>query len=354
MTGVLLEDPPLTILTGAGGWFGRAYLDAVARGRTDGVGPVARAGRVRVLVAQASEVPEVLEVHPDAEVHVGDVTDERTLGALFRGAGGASLVHAAGVIHPRRAADFDRVNHLGTQRVVDGAARAGVRRMVHVSSNSPFGTNGRVDDTFRQDEPYLPYLGYGESKMRGELAVRAAHEQGRLETTIVRPPWFYGPWQPARQTTFFTLVRRGRFPLVGDGRQRRSMVHVDNLVQVVGLAERHPAAPGRAFWVADARPYPLHEVLDTVKRALADEGYEVSRRQLRLPAVASRVAEGVDRALQHRGRYHQEVHVMGEMGKTIACDISATVEQLGYAPAYELYAGMRGAVAWCRARGIAL
>ena len=162
MTGVLLEDPPLTILTGAGGWFGRAYLDAVARGRTDGVGPVARAGRVRVLVARASEVPEVLEVHPDAEVHVGDVTDERTLGALFRGAGGASLVHAAGVIHPRRAADFDRVNHLGTQRVVDGAARAGVRRMVHVSSNSPFGTNphGRTTRS-DEDEPYHPYLGYG-------------------------------------------------------------------------------------------------------------------------------------------------------------------------------------------------
>jgi nucleoside-diphosphate-sugar epimerase len=190
--------------------------------------------------------------------------------------------------------------------------------------------------------------------MRAELAVRDAHREGRLETTIVRPPWFYGPWQPARQTTFFTLVRKGRFPLVGDGSQRRSMVHVDNLVQGVSLAERHPAAPGRAFWVADTRPYPMREILDTVKRALRDEGYDVSRRQVRLPAAASRVAERVDRALQARGRYHQEMHVMGEMGKTIACDVSATVEQLGYAPAYELYAGMRDAVAWCRERGIAL
>jgi nucleoside-diphosphate-sugar epimerase len=226
--------------------------------------------------------------------------------------------------------------------------------MVHLSSNSPFGTNARDDDTFRHDEPYNPYLGYGWSKMRGELAVREAHESGRLETAIVRPPWFYGPWQPTRQTTFFTLVRKGRFPVVGDGRQRRSMVYVDNLVQGVALAERHPAAAGQAFWVADSRPYPLQEIVETVKQALGDEGLDVSTRQLRLPASASRVAEAVDRRLQRRGLYHQEMHVMGEMGKTIACDISTTVEQLGYRPAFDLYDGMRRAVAWCRDRGIVL
>ena len=91
-----------------------------------------------------------------------------------------------------------------------------------------------------------------------------------------------------------------------------------------------------------------------MKQALRDEGLEVSKRQLRLPASASRVAESVDRRLQRRGRYHQEMHVMGEMGKTIACDISTTVEQLGYKPDFDLYDGMRRAVAWCRGRGIAL
>jgi nucleoside-diphosphate-sugar epimerase len=350
----LLEDPPVTVVTGAAGWFGRAYLDAIARGRTDGVGPVARTGRLRALVSQPAEVPDVLEVAPHAEVFVGDVCDASVLHRLLKGAEGASLVHAAGVIHPRHLADLDRVNYRGTAGVVEAAAEAGVRRMVHVSSNSPFGTNARNDDTFRHDEPYNPYLGYGWSKMRGELAVREAHEAGRLETAIVRPPWFYGPWQPARQTTFFTLVRKGRFPIVGDGEQRRSMAYVDNLVQGVALAERHPAAAGQAFWVADSRAYPLREIVDTVKQALRDEGFEVSKRQLSLPASASRVAESVDRQLQRRGRYHQEMHVMGEMGKTIACDISTTVDHLGYQPAFSLYEGMRRAVAWCRGRGIPL
>ena len=354
MSDDLLADPPVTILTGAAGWFGRAYLDAVARGRTDGVGPVARSGAVRALVASPGDVEAVLEVAPDAEVHVGDVTDEAALARLFDGAEGASLVHAAGVIHPAKVADFDRVNHLGTRAVIAAAAAAGVRRMVHLSSNSPFGVNARVDDEFRPEEPYQPYLGYGESKMRGEIAVREAHEQGLLETTVVRPPWFYGPWQPERQTTFFTLVRKGRFPLVGDGEQRRSMAYVDNLVQGVALAERHPAAPGRAFWIADEKPYPMREVVETVKNALRDEGLEVSDRQVRLPALASTMAEKVDRVLQGRGIYHQEIHVMGEMGKTIACDVGASIEQLGYRPEFALYDGMRRAVAWCKQRGIEL
>jgi len=354
MSEEMLADPSVTIVTGASGWFGRAYLDALARGRTDGVGPVARTGPVRALVAHPAEVPDVLEVHPGAEVHVGDVTDADVLRRLFDDASGASLVHAAGVIHARRVADFERVNHEGTRHVIEAASRAGVRRLVHLSSNSPFGTNALVHDEFRQDEPYQPYLGYGQSKMRAEIAVREAHRAGTLETAVVRPPWFYGPWQPERQTTFFTLVRRGRFPLVGSGEQRRSMAYVDNLVQGVALAERHPAAAGRAFWIADERPYPMREVVETVKRALRDEGLEVSERQVRLPALASEVAERVDRVLQGRGMYHQEMHVMGEMGKAIACDVSASIEQLGYRPEFSLYEGMRRAVAWCRGRGIAL
>jgi nucleoside-diphosphate-sugar epimerase len=350
----LLPEPETTVLTGAAGWFGRGYLDALRRGRTDEVGPVARSGRVVALVASPEDVPAVLEVHPETEIHVGDVTDPEVVARLLADADGASLVHAAGVIHPAKVADFDRVNHQGTARVVEAAVKAGVRRMVHVSSNSPFGVNPRPDDTFRHDEPYAPYLGYGESKMAGELVVRSAVERGELEAVIVRPPWFYGPWQPLRQTTFFRMVRTGRFPLMGDGSNRRSMTYVDNLVQGVALAERHPAAAGQAYWVAAERPYTMAEVVDTVKRVMGEEGYDVAARQLRLPVVAGRFAERADRMLQSRGVYHQEMHVMGEMNKTIACDISRTTSDLGYRPLVDLEEGMRRSVRWCRDRGVDL
>ena len=347
----LLDEPATTIVTGGSGWFGRAYLAAIGAGGSDATGPVGRSSAVRVLVPVPGDVQSVLSVLPRSVVHVGDVTDPSALERLFEGGAGASVVHAAGVIHPKRVADFEAVNADGTANVLAAAKKTGVRRLVHVSSNSPFGVNPTPTDVFRHDEPYQPYLGYGRSKMLAEERVRAANGPD-LETVVVRPPWFYGPWQPLRQTTFFRLIRTGKFPLIGDGSQRRSMVFVDNLVHGVALGERHPDAAGDAFWIADERPYAMLEILATVKQALRDEGFDVADRQVKLPALASKVAERIDRVLQGRGVYHQEFHVLGEMDKTIACDIGHSRDVLGFDPKVELHEGMRRSIRWCIEQGV--
>jgi nucleoside-diphosphate-sugar epimerase len=222
-----------------------------------------------------------------------------------------------------------------------------------VSSNSPFGTNTHRTDVFRNDEPYHPYYGYGRSKMQAELHVGRAVQRG-LDAVIVRPPWFYGPFQPPRQTTFFRMVRTGRFPVIGDGRQRRSMVYVDNLVQGIVRAELTGGPPGRAWWIADERPYEINEIVATVGRALRAEGFDVAPNRFRLPAVAGRLAERADALIQRTGRYVQPVHVLGEMDKTIACDISAARAELGYEPQVALEEGMRRSIRWCTAQGLEL
>jgi len=262
-------------------------------------------------------------------------------------------VHGAGIIHPRVVADFAKVNAQGTRYMVDVARAAGVRRFVHVSSNSPFGTNPVHGETFRNQEPYHPYLGYGTSKMQGELAVLAGVEAG-LDAVIVRPPWFYGPFQPPRQTTFFRMIRSGKFPVIGKGDQRRSMVYVENLVDGVIAAELTPAARGKGYWIADRRAYTVTEIVETVGRALVDEGLSVKPNTTRLPTLAARVAEAGDSMLQAVGVYQQQLHVLGEMGHTIACDISHSVAELGYDPALELYDGMRASIRWCIEQGLEL
>lgn len=333
--------PDTTIVTGAGGWLGRALVERL---RADG-----RAVRALVTASErATDLPD------GVEVVVGDVRRPDGLVDLFSGRDGAvDVVHTAGVIHPARVDDFEEVNARGTRNVMRAALERGVRRVVHVSSNSPFGTNVDRLDTFRNDEPYHPYAGYGQSKMRAELAVFDAVEQG-LDAVIVRPPWFYGPFQPARQTTFFRLVRTGRFPVVGDGRQRRSMVYVDNLVQGVLAAELTVTPPGRAWWIADARPYEVGEIVATVGRALSAEGFDVAKNRVRLPVLAGRLAEKADQVLQRRGRYVQQLHVLGEMGTTIACDISVARAELGYDPAVALEEGMRRSIRWCVDQGLDL
>ncbi len=346
----LRNVPDHTVITGGAGWLGRALVSRLsAQGSTD-----ARQG-LRVLVHDDEDRRAVIALAPEAGVVVGDVTRPADLAALFAGTddGAVDVVHTAGVIHPHRWSDFEAVNAGGTRNVLTAAAQVGARRLVHVSSNSPFGTNPDVGDTFRNDEPYDPYYGYGASKMQAELHLLDAVERG-LDAVMVRPPWFYGPFQPARQTAFFTMIRRGRFPVIGSGAQRRSMVYIDNLVDGVLLAELVPTPPGRGWWIADERPYPLGEIVTTVGRALRDEGYEVKRNRARAPALVGTLAEVADRGLQRLGRYHQAIHVLGEMDKTIAVDIAAARAELGYEPRVSLYDGMRTSIRWCRDQGIAL
>jgi nucleoside-diphosphate-sugar epimerase len=95
----------------------------------------------------------------------------------------------------------------------------------------------------------------------------------------------------------------------------------------------------------------LQTILDTVREALALEGLDVTGRLPHVPAVLSTVAERVDRVLQSRGRYSQALHVLGELGHTIACDITAAREVLGYAPSVSLLDGMRASIRWCLERG---
>lgn len=333
------------VLTGASGWLGQNLVRALA------AQPERR--RIRCLVHEAADAGLLEVVDPRIEVVVGDVRDPSAIDRLFGDVSDATVLHAAAVIHPARAVRelFD-VNVGGTQLVLDRARRNGATRFVHVSSNSPFGANATNLDVFDEDSRFAPYMAYGRSKLEAEQLVRRSFERGDLATVVIRPPWFYGPFQPERQTQFLAAVRRGRFPLVGPGTQRRSMVYTGNLVQGALLAETVQAAVGNAYWIADAEPYELCEILATVGRALEAEGLTASkRRPIPIPRVAGVVAEKLDGAIQASGRYVQALHVLGELKDTIACDISRARKDLGYEPTVALLDGMRASVRWCLARG---
>jgi nucleoside-diphosphate-sugar epimerase len=335
--------PSTAVVTGASGWLGQNLVRTLASQRE----------RVRCLVPDADAAAPLELISPRVETVVGDVRDPATVDELVAGTGQATVFHVAAVIHPRRSTrEFFDVNVGGTQMVLDRARRSGAARVVHVSSNSPFGANPTPADRFTEDSPYNPYMGYGRSKWEAETLVRQAHDRGDVPTVIVRAPWFYGPYQPSRQSQFFTAIRKGRFPLVGDGSQRRSMVYTDNLVQGLLCAERTEKAPGHAYWIADAEPYTLADILSTVRDALRAEGLEVTDRPPpRLPRASSVLAEKVDELLQSRGRYVQAVHVFGEMKDTIACDIGKARRELGYDPEVGLFEGMRASIRWCLDHG---
>ena len=346
----------LTLVTGAPGWLGTRLVECLVAGLSDvpSLAQPLERREVRCLVHPSADT-SALEALPGVTCVRGNLTAPETLHKFLIGAEGATVFHCAGVIHPARASEFEAVNARGTRNLLIEAMGADVRRLVHVSSNSPFGANAHRDQVFTEESSYHPYMGYGRSKMAAEQAVQRAGASGRIETVIVRAPWFYGPGQPARQTRFFTMIRQGAFPLIGGGHNRRSMAYVDNLCHGLLLAERIAEARGQAYWIADERPYAMTEILETVATVMQrDFGLVVARPPRRLPSITSDCARVADRLLQCVGLYEPRVHVLSEMNLTIACSIDKARRQLGYRPTVSLEEGMRRSLAWVLAHGLSL
>ena len=99
----------------------------------------------------------------------------------------------------------------------------------------------------------------------------------------------------------------------------------------------------------------MNEVMDTIERLLETEfGQKCAHKRMRLPSIASTIAYAADSTLQRVGLYHQKIHVLSEMNKTIACSIANAERELGYRPAVELEEGMRRSLKWCVEQGIGI
>lgn len=347
-------DTPHVVVTGAAGWLGRRLVDTLAHGLGDHqqLAEPDEAVRIRAFDLPGADFASLRALSDRIEIFEGDLRRPDDVTRLFAGTRGAVVFHIAGIIHPARVDDFYRVNVEGTRHVLAAAEAAGARRVVVMSSNSPIGVNSRREDVFDERSPYHPYMNYGRSKMLMEMAVREQRQHSSVESVLVRAPWFYGPWQPPRQTLFFTMIRDGKVPIVGDGTNRRSMAYLDNLCQGLMLAALVPTADRQVYWIADERPYDMNEIVDTVERLLEKEfGQQVAHKRMRLPGFAGDVAQVADATLQALGIYQQKIHVLSEMNKTIACDVSRAKAELGFQPAVALEEGMRRSIRWCLESG---
>ena len=339
----------LALVTGAAGWLGSRLVETLVHGSADwqGMAPPNPQLHVRCLVLPSEDTALLDRLGDRVEIVRGDITRPEDCARLADGAGGAVLFHIAGIIHPRRRAEFYKVNLDGTHNVLRAAIAAGVRRAVVMSSNSPLRHQPAPRPCLRRGLA-LPALHALRPLQDADGAgCRRPSADGRIETVIIRAPWFYGPNQPPRQSLFFRMIRDGKGPIVGGGGNKRSMAYVDNLCQGLVLAAATPAADGRTYWIADERPYTMNEIVDTVERLLETEfGQTCAHKRMRLPGFASDTAWLIDKMLQGVGIYHQKIHVLSEMNKTIACTIDKARAELGYRPAVALEEGMRRSLQW--------
>ncbi|MGE0785867.1 MAG: NAD-dependent epimerase/dehydratase family protein [Sandaracinaceae bacterium] len=206
------------------------------------------------------------------------------------------VIHCAALLDPVPSErEADEVNHLATATLADAAREAGCRAFVYVSSQAAIGWRedaGLVDEA----APCAPSTAYGRSKRAGELAALARASEA-LRVSVLRPPTVYGPGEARNFRALSDAVATGVFPVIGDGKNRMSFCHVDNLVEAIRFVASDGGARG-ILHVADEPVLTLARVVDALARASGTR-----RLPLRVPLPIARAGAALlERAFAPFGR----------------------------------------------------
>jgi nucleoside-diphosphate-sugar epimerase len=322
-------------ITGAGGFLGRHLCEELA----------GRHFEVRGIVRRPTALPAGVDVRV-----VREIGDEKEIREALEGCDG--LVHLAARVHmiEETASDplaaFRLVNVEGTRSVLEGAAAAGVRRFVFVSSVKAIGEGDeRIWD---EDTPPSPSDPYGVSKLEAEELIRALAPARGLETTILRIPLVYGPGMRANMLRLFQLVDRG-IPLpFGAITNRRSLVYVGNVVAAIAIALESPAAGGETFFVSDGEDVSTGELVRKIAAALGR-----SPRLIGVPPklfeLAGRWGDAVPRPVPWPVRSPQIRRLLG----SLAIDPGKLARTTGFVAPYRLDEGLARTAAWYRVHNAA-
>ncbi|MDD1984037.1 UDP-glucose 4-epimerase family protein [Pseudomonas asiatica] len=246
-------------------------------------------------------------------------------------AGVELVVHAAARVHVMKEtvadslAEFRRVNVEGTLNLARQAAAAGVRRFIFISSVKVNGESSQPGRPLRADDPPAPQDAYGLSKHEAEQGLRQLAATTGMEVVVIRPVLVYGPGVKANFQSMMRWLQRGvplPFGAVGN---RRSLVSLANLVDLIVTCIDHPGAANQTFLASDGDDVSLTQLLRALGRALG--------RPPRLLPVPAAVLRGTALLL---GRRDLAQRLLG----SLQVDIAKNRQLLGWHPPYTLEQGL--------------
>lgn len=166
-------------------------------------------------------------------------------------------------------AEYRRVNVDGTLNLARQAFSGGVKRFIFISSIKVNGEQTPLGQPFSSDDTPSPEDAYGISKWEAELGLRQLVTETGMEVVIIRPPLVYGPGVKGNLASMAKLVARG-FPLpLGAVKNQRSLVALDNLVDLIIACVHHPAAANQVFLAGDGKDLSTTELLQGVAKAMS-------------------------------------------------------------------------------------
>ena len=177
-----------------------------------------------------------------------------------------TVIHLAARVHVMRDSSIDpldefrKINTLATLNLARQAATKGVRRFIYLSSVKVNGEN-TTSRPFVADEGNFPNDPYGISKYEAEKGLREISEKTKMEFTIIRPPLVYGPGVKGNFLSMLAWLQKGVPLPLGAIQNQRSLVYIDNLIDLIITCIDHPAAANQTFLVSDGEDLSTTELL---------------------------------------------------------------------------------------------
>jgi len=300
---------------------------------------------VRRLFDQGYQVRVLLRRKPSpdlfprsVQVFLGDIADSRILNNAVAGA--AVVFHLAAKLHandtlPDLRAEYQRVNVEGTRRLVEAAQATHISRFVFFSTINVY-SPAQPGMLWDEQSDTNPDSWYAETKLMGEHIALAG-----APTVALRLAAVYGPRMKGNYLRLLHALSRRRFVMVGNGMNRRTLIHAKDVCSAALLAAEHPSAEGEIFNVTDGEVYTVQEILKAICNSLGKETPKIH-----LPVALACLCAGLFedmskifglRASISRSTIEKFIEESAVSGQKIQRD-------LGFRPEYDLWTGWQETV----------
>lgn len=222
---------------------------------------------------------------------------------------------------------YREVNTAGTVNLAKQAIDSGVKRFIFISSIKVNGEGTLVGCPFKTEDNHAPEDDYGLSKSEAEKQLVALAKDSSMEVVIIRPTIVYGPGVKANFASLMRLVSKGiPLPFGSITQNKRSLVSINNLVDLIVTCIDHPKAANQVFLVSDDHDVSTAEMVRELAIALDKPTW-----QLPVPIWCYKLF----------GKLFGKSDIVDRLTGTLQVDISHTKETLGWRPPQTLQEGFK-------------
>lgn len=321
------------LVTGGNGFIGSHLVEELLR----------RGSAVHCLVRKESDLRFLNSMK--VTLIYGDLTQKDLLGKAVSEKD--YIYHLSGVKRARRRETYYKVNHLGTQNLVEACVKYNpqVKKFIFVSSLAACGPSPD-GHSIKEDEKCLPITDYGKSKLQGEQAMLKWKDT--IPVVIVRPPVVYGP-RDRDLLSYFRWINRGISIFIGEGKSSLSLCYVKDLISGTLMAGEHPDSNSQVYFIANEQTYSWDTLAECMANYLEKRVFNIHLSRS-VTSFLSFFMEAFSFFSRKPVILNRE-KILEASQPYWVCDVSKAKSMLGFKSVFSLKEGIGNTVKWYRKEG---